>query len=194
VRGKRRASPARGFGPRAWLVQQCPGATMATPHRRLWPRQRGGRQRPAAVSGHEWMRRGAHLDRDEKANAMVPLEGREEERSWEVSTAADSGEQRWHHRGGYGPSSPHLGETAVLEVGYVEARLTRKLVELRAKARRRRRARRLRQWSAAARWRGAWRCSEMKGARGERELARRLRHGRERPWMCSRPGAGAPTG
>jgi hypothetical protein len=55
---------------------------------------------------------------------MVPFEGREEERSREVGTAASSGEQQQHHRGGYGPSGPHLGETAVPEVGYVEARLT----------------------------------------------------------------------
>jgi hypothetical protein len=125
---------------------------VATPRRRLWPWQRGDRQRLAVVFGREWTRHGTHEDRDEKANAMVPLEGREEERSREVSTAAGSCEQRRHHRGGYGPSGPHLGETAVPEVGYIEARLTRKLAELRAKARRRRRARRLRQWRAAVRW------------------------------------------
>jgi hypothetical protein len=76
---------------------------------------------------------------------------REEEQSKEVGTAAGSDEHRRHHRGGYGPSGPHLGETAVPKVGYVEARLAQKLAELRAKARRRRRAQRLRQWRAAAR-------------------------------------------
>jgi hypothetical protein len=97
-------------------------------------------------------------------------------------------------RGSYSHSGPHLGETVVPKVCYVEARLTQKLAELRAKARRRERARWLRQWRAAARWRGAWQRSKMKGARGERERARGLRHGRERPWTHFYPSAGAPTG
>jgi hypothetical protein len=103
-----------------------------------------------AVSGRERARRGAHEDHEEKANVVMLFKGREE-RSKEVGMAVGSDEHRWHHRGGYGPSSPHLGETAVLEVGYVEARIAQKLAELRTKARRRRRARRLRQWRAAAR-------------------------------------------
>jgi hypothetical protein len=69
------------------------------------------------------------------------FKGREEGRSKEVGTAAGSGEHRRHYRDGYSPSGPHLGETVVPEVGYIEARLTRKLAELRAKARWRRRAR-----------------------------------------------------
>jgi hypothetical protein len=55
ARGKRRAGPARGFGPRARPVQQRLGAAVATPRGRLWPRQRGGAaaangQRPSPVA------------------------------------------------------------------------------------------------------------------------------------------------
>jgi hypothetical protein len=99
--GRGRSSSARE---RPWLRHA----------RRLWLRQRGGRQRLTVVSGHEWMRRGTHEDRDHKAKTMVLVEGREEERSIEVGMTAGSGEQCWRHRGGYGPSGPHLGENAVL--------------------------------------------------------------------------------
>jgi hypothetical protein len=158
-------------------------------------RPRGGRLRrcsrrarrcgspSAAYPGYGESRRNMKMHHGGKGD-LLHARTRKEGWSREVGTTAGSGEHRRHHRGGHGHFGPHLGETAVPEVCYIEARLTREFVELRAKARRRGRAWWLRQWGAAARWRGApfpWRSSEMKGARGERELARRLRRGRERP-------------
>jgi hypothetical protein len=84
----------------------------------------------AAYPDYGEARRNAKMHHGGKGDLLRARTRKKEGWSREVNTAVGSGEHRRHHRGGHGYSGPHLGETAVPEVCYVEVRLMREFAEL----------------------------------------------------------------